>query len=467
MAVYVCGMCGFEYDEAAVGALWGSLPDSWVCPSCGAPKSLFSRKQDIGDNGASLLPDADENPLAYPREFFKTSDAFDRHMETIHAMAVGGFPIIEPMGTRLRTVSWDEILFLGAQLDPFPLDEHAPVSVKTVIGKRAKKPLEIESPVYVSHMSFGALSREMKIALSKGSAMAKTAMCSGEGGILPEERDSAYRYIFEYVPNLYSVTEENLKSSDAVEIKIGQGTKPGMGGHLPAEKVTQEIALIRGRPLGQDIISPSRFPGINSRHDLRTLVSELRDASCGRPIGIKLAAGHIERDLDFALFAEPDFVTIDGRGGATGASPKTLKDASAVPTIYALHRAKRFLAGAPVELVITGGLRVPSDFVKAIALGADAVAIASAALMAAACQQFRQCHTGRCPVGAATQDPELRARLSVEHAAKRLFNFLNVTKAELETFCRVSGHSDIHELKVSDLCTQSAEISSFTDIPHA
>ena len=384
-------------------------------------------------------------------------------------MAVSGKSRIEAMGTQLPVTGWENILILGAQLDPQPLPEHAEVSLQTVIGKSAAKPMTLNLPVYVSHMSFGALSKEAKIALAKGSAMAGTAECSGEGGILPEERAAAYRYIFEYVPNRYSVTDENLRSADAIEIKIGQGTKPGMGGHLPGSKVTPEIAAVRGKPVGQDIISPSVFPGIRTADDLHRLVDELRTRSEGRPIGIKIAAGHIEEDLAVCVSARPDFITIDGRGGATGASPAFLRDSSSVPTIYALSRARRYLdsVGARIDLVITGGLRISSDFAKALAMGADAIAIASAAMAAAACQQYRLCQSGMCPVGMATQDPELRKRFDIEASAKRLANYLNCTAAELETFGRITGHSDIHELSLRDLCTTDREISEYTDIRHA
>ena len=271
-------------------------------------------------------------------------------------MAVTGQPIIEAMGTKMKMPDWDDILILGAQLNPPPLDEHAPVSTMTVIGKNAKRPMILGSPVYISHMSFGALSKETKIAMAKCSAMAKTAMCSGEGGILPEEKAAAHKYIFEYVPNQYSVTEENLRTSDAIEIKIGQGTKPGMGGHLPGSKVTPEIAAVRNKPLGEDVISPSKIPGIETREDLRALVSDLRARSDGRPIGIKIAAGKIEKDLEYCVFAEPDFITIDGRGGATGASPAIVRDSTSVPTIYALYRARRYLDSvkSDISLVITG-----------------------------------------------------------------------------------------------------------------
>lgn len=235
----------------------------------------------------------------------------------------------------------------------------------------------------------------------------------GEGGILPEEMEAADKYIFEYVGNLYSVTPENLQNADAIEIKIGQGTKPGMGGHLPGEKVTEEIAKVRNKPVGQEITAPSRFPGINNKEDLKSLISQLKMASGGRPVGVKIAAGRIEKDLAFCVYAEPDFITIDGRGGATGSSPLLLRDSASVPTIYALYRARKYLdsIGSDISLIITGGLRVSSDFAKAIAMGADAVAVASAALMALGCQQYRICGTGMCPVGVATQDPELRARL--------------------------------------------------------
>lgn len=384
-------------------------------------------------------------------------------------MAVTGKSAIEAMGTQMNMPSWDDILILGAQLNPMPLDEHADVSLRTVIGKKAEKPMVLDMPVYISHMSFGALSKETKIAMAKGSAAVGTAMCSGEGGILPEEKAAAYKYIFEYVPNQYSVTDENLKSADAIEIKIGQGTKPGMGGHLPGSKVTPEIAKIREKPMGEDVISPSKFPDINSPDDLKDLVNDLRTRSDGRPIGIKIAAGRIKKDLEVCVYAEPDFITIDGRGGATGASPAIIRDSTSVPTIYALYRARRYLdsINSDIDLVITGGLRVSSDFAKAIAMGADAVAIASAAMVAAACQQYRICGTGMCPVGMATQDEKLRERLHIEAAAKRVENFLSCSANELRTFGRITGNADIHSLSVDDLCTISREISEHTNIPHA
>lgn len=467
--VYECSVCGYVFDEEKEGKSFSELT---ACPLCKQPAEKLkpvpaedSGKEAAGENAKVSDCPAD---LSYPKETRKTDSNY-RYMKEIHEMAVTGKSAIEAMGTQMKMPGWDDILVLGAQLNPPPLDEHAEVSLKTVIGKHAKKPMVIDMPVYISHMSFGALSKESKTALAKGSAMAGTAMCSGEGGILPEEKAAAHKYIFEYVPNLYSVTDENLKTSDAIEIKIGQGTKPGMGGHLPGSKVTAEIAAVRNKPMGQDVISPSKFPGINTKEDLKKLVDELRERSEGRPVGIKIAAGKIEKDLEYCVFAEPDFITIDGRGGATGASPAIIRDSTSVPTIYALYRARKYLdlVNADIDLVITGGLRVSSDFAKAIAMGADAVAIASAAMVAAACQQYRICGSGMCPVGMATQDPELRTRLKTDTAAKRVANFLNCSAEELRTFARITGHADIHELSVEDLCTISREISENTNIEHA
>ncbi|WP_365945653.1 glutamate synthase-related protein [uncultured Anaerofustis sp.] len=471
--VYKCSVCGYIYDEEKESKPFSELKE---CPVCKHPASVFVKvEENINEKDNKKVKEKNKkmynvksDSLEYESEFKRTDDTC-RYMAQIHEMAVSGKPIIEAMGTKMNMPGFDDILFLGAQLNPMPLDEHAFVRTTTVIGKNAKRPMILNNPVYISHMSFGALSKEIKVALSKGSAMAKSAMCSGEGGILKEEMEAADKYIFEYVPNKYSVTDENLKNADAIEIKIGQGTKPGMGGHLPGGKVTPEIAKVRNKPLGKDIISPSKFEGINTKEDLKNLVEELRTRSDGRPVGIKIAAGRIERDLEYIVYAGADFVTIDGRGGATGASPRIVRDSTSVPTIYALYRARKYLDSvkSDMELVITGGLRVSSDFAKAIAMGADAVAIASAGLMAAACQQYRICGSGNCPLGIATQDPELRKRLKIDKSSKRVANFLNCSLEEIKTFARITGHDDIHDMNVDDLCTINREISEFTNIPHA
>ncbi|WP_295115733.1 glutamate synthase-related protein [uncultured Methanobrevibacter sp.] len=459
--IYKCTICGHIHNEEATGTLLKNLDK---CPICGQPISKFVKVEN--SQSSENLTHEDSN-LSYDTKYAK-SDKDIRQMDAIHQMAITGKSLVSAMYTDLPMPNWDEILILGNQLNPQPLESDVEVNTQTVIGGNAKKPLIIESPIYITHMSFGALSRETKIALAKGSAAIKTAQCSGEGGILPEEMENAYRYIFEFVPNQYSVTEENLKNADAIEIKIGQATKPGLGGQLQGEKVTSEIAEIRGKPLGKDIHSPATIPGIEDKYDLKNLVDDLRRRSCGRPIGLKFAAGRLEDDLEDVLYAEPDFITIDGRGGSTGASPKLIRDATSVPTIYALSRARKYLDEheSDIDLTITGGLRVSSDFAKALAMGANAIAIGTAAMIAAACQQYRICDTGDCPVGVATQDEELRKRLKIETASKRVENYLRVSNDELKTFARITGHSDVHELNINDLCTINSEISDYTDIKH-
>jgi glutamate synthase domain-containing protein 2/CDGSH-type Zn-finger protein len=490
---YRCNVCNvFEYEVSRGDSKTAikpetkpeDFPDEWRCPICGADKTHLIPVKEAprpevqeaevtcpycGTTTKITVSQEKGDITSYLGAWKRESDELESHMVDIHRISVTGESILEPMRTTKEVVSWDDILIKGAQLAKIPLNSDEPVNTRTIIGPKAKHPLIIETPIYVTHMSFGALSREVKGALAKGSAAVKTAMCSGEGGILKESREQAYKYIFEYVPNKYSVTDDNLKRVDAIEIKIGQSTKPGMGAHLPAEKVSAEIAAIRGFPEGTDIISPAHFDDITTKDELKQKVAWLREKSGGKPIGIKIAAGNVEADLEVAVYAKPDFITIDGRPGGTAASPKFVKDATSMPTIFALYRARTFLDKRGIKdisLVITGGLRVSSDFAKALALGAEAIAIGTAALMACACQQYRLCDTGNCPVGVTTQNPEFRSRLAIDISAKKLENFLRVSTEELEDFARLTGNDDVRKLSIADLCTTNSEISDHTAIEH-
>jgi len=467
MAIYKCEVCDYIYDEEQEGIKWEDLPDDWVCPVCESEKSEFVLVEEESNKSDASKPVAENKSDV--NEFLRKSDDLEINMSDIHKIANSGESIIEAMRTKKYTFSWDDILIKGAQLSKLPLNHEDAVNTQTIIGPKAKKPLIIESPLIVSHMSFGALSKESKLALAKGSAAVKTAMCSGEGGILPDSIESAYKYIFEYVPNQYSVTDENLKKADAIEIKIGQSAKPGMGGHLPGDKVTKEIAEIRGFEEGADIISPSHFSDITNKNELKSKVDWLRKSSEGKPIGIKIAAGNIEKDLEEVIFANPDFITIDGRAGATAAAPKFVKDSTSIPTIFALYRTRKFLDDKGlknISLIITGNFRISPDFAKALALGTDAIALATSALMAIGCQQYRICNTGKCPMGIATQEKELRRRFDVDSGAKQLKNFLKVSTDELKTFARLTGNEDVHNLSISDICTTNSEISNHTNIEH-
>jgi glutamate synthase domain-containing protein 2/rubredoxin len=424
-------MCGQLYDDDKEAVKFVDLPDTWSCPICAAPKNLFEpieevvpEKNQATDQGVVAI----ENDTAL-----------------IQNMALTGETVIEPAGTRYAVANWKDIVILSGQLANKPLDETTKVNLKTVIGRKTRQPMELDSPIIVSHMSYGALSKDNKVSIAKGAARIGAAVGGGEGGLLPEELASAHKYIFEYVPNLYSVTPENLLKVDAVEIKIGQSAKPGLGGHLPAQKVSPEIAKMRGREPGKDIISPPAFERINSMWDLLVLVQELREKTGGKPIGIKIAANKIEEDLAWVKKSTADFVTIDGRGGGTGAAPNILKDIAGVPTHLALYRARKFLDKnemEEVDLIVTGGLRTSGDFIKAIAMGADAVAISTAVLTALA----------------APGDLV---------AEQKVGNFLQASNNELAMWSRAIGKDDIHELSVADLATVSKEISDFTNIKHA
>lgn len=482
MTLYQCNVClAFTYDPVQgepianipPGTAVADFPDTWRCPICGSDRSHLiplpentQREDDGADNQISTAR-ADISEQLIKRH--QDQDQIEKWIDDIHTMAESGESIIEPMRTRSDVISWDDILIKGAQLARIPVNHEVPVTTRTIIGPLAAQPMIIETPIMVTHMSFGALSREVKTAIALGTAAVMTATGGGEGGVLSDELGNAHRYILEYVPNKYSITPDILKAVDAIEIKIGQSAKPGLGAHLPGEKVTDEIAAIRGYPQGKDIISPASFDDIRTPEDLKAKVTWLREQSEGRPIGIKLAAGNIEADLRVAISANPDFITIDGRPGATGSASKIIKAATSVPTIFAVYRARKFFDEhevTGVSLIITGGLRVSSDFAKALALGADAVAIGTAALMACSCQQYRVCHTGACPVGVGTQDPELRKRFRITASAKKLENFLRVSTKELEEFARLTGNTNVHHLNISDLCTVNSEISDHTTIEH-
>jgi glutamate synthase domain-containing protein 2 len=454
--VWVCVVCGYEHT--------GENPPD-VCPVCGADADQFEKKR-VPESAAGEKADDGEDD--YLGEWARPEDEFEGKYARIVALAKGRGSEIAPMRTQKTFTDWDTILFRGAQLYRMPYNEDQAIKTHTVIGPTAAIPLEIAMPFYVSHMSFGALSRETKIALARGTKIVGTVMCSGEGGMLPEERAEADRYIYELGTAPFSHKEEAIKQADAVEIKIGQAAKPGLGGHLPADKVTDEIAKIREIGPGEDSISPGRHTGIDSPEDLRRRVAEIRDLCGGSPVGIKFTAGHIENDLEVALSAEPDFITVDCRGGATGAAPVFVKDNVCLPPIFAIRRARRYLdeAGSKVTLCVTGGFRDAADIAKSLALGADAVALATASLVAVGCQQYRICHTGRCPVGITTQDPDLRARFKIDKSVDRFVNFYTATKQELEIFARINGRLNVHDLDMTDVVTISNEVSQNTDIEH-
>ena len=318
-------------------------------------------------------------------------------------------------------------------------------------------------------MSFGALSQEAKVALARGAELAGTGICSGEGGMLPDEQEGNSRYLYELASARFGFSMDKVKKAQAFHFKGGQGAKTGTGGHLPGHKVVGRIAEVRGLEPGTPAVSPPRFPDWEHLDQYRDFAAQVREETGGIPIGFKLSAQHVEEDIDAALDVGVDYVILDGRGGGTGAAPLIFRDNISVPTIPALARARRHLdrlGKRDVTLIATGGLRLPADFVKAMALGADGIAVSNSALQAIGCLGMRACHTDNCPVGIATQKPGLRERLIVEESAKRLERYFRASVHLMQVMARACGHSHLSELSISDLTTWNREMAHLTGIAY-
>ena len=424
----------------------------------------------------SVEIDADAVP---PKPRFKTEylglwtrrdDSLEHDMHDIHSYSRGNREFVEPMGSDKRDYpGFGDLYFLPGQLAVLPLLDHEQVHTETVIAAKRAQPLKLKAPIFVSHMSFGALSKEAKLALATGAAEFGTLMCSGEGGMLPEARAAAAQYIFEMASGYFGWNEENILKADGIEIKMGQSAKAGLGGMLPGHKVMGDIAAVRGLAEGQEARSPARFPDINSVADMAERIRWIRSIKPDMPVGIKFAASRIEADLAAAVELDIDWITLDGRAGGTGAAAKHVKDNICVPSVFAIPRARRWLdehGHGDISLVVTGGFRTSSDAAKAIALGADAVALATAAMMAIGCQQYRACSSNNCPVGIATQRMDLRTRFDIETSARRLVSFFEAMTEQMSEFARMCGKRKLHDLGYDDLATTSYEISHHTPVAH-
>lgn len=375
---------------------------------------------------------------------------------------------VDAMGVpRDELPDWDDIQLLTAQLHKAPLLDDDRVGTDVVIGPNAQKPLRLKIPLFVSDMSFGALSEPAKIALAMGAEMAGTGICSGEGGMLPEEQEANSRYFYELASGRFGFEWEKLNKVQAFHFKGGQGAKTGTGGHLPGHKVQGKIAEVRGLDEGQDAISPPRFPEWTKPAEIKSFADEVRNRTGGIPIGYKLSAQHIEKDIDAALEVGVDYVILDGRGGGTGAAPIIFRDNISVPTIPALARARRHLdtlGRQDISLVITGGLRKPADFIKALAMGADAIAVSNAAMQAIGCIAMRACHTNNCPVGIASQRPELASRVIVESSAKQLANFFEASVELMQVMARACGHDHLSKFNANDLTTWKRDMADLSGV---
>lgn len=375
---------------------------------------------------------------------------------------------VQSMGVpRGELPDWNDIQLLTAQLATPPLLDDDAVGTDIVIGPNAQKPLRLKIPLFVSDMSFGALSETAKIALAMGAEQAGTGICSGEGGMLPEEQQANSRYLYELASARFGFSWDKLDHIQAFHFKGGQGAKTGTGGHLPGNKVKGKIAEVRGLEPGTSAISPSRFPEWTDVAQIKEFADEVRSRTGGIPIGYKLSAQHIEKDIEAALSVGVDYIILDGRGGGTGAAPIIFRDNISVPTIPALARARAHLdklGRKDVSLVITGGLRKPADFIKAMALGADAIAVSNSAMQAIGCLAMRACHTNNCPVGIATQKPHLISRLVAEKSAHQLENFFNASVELMQVMARACGHDHLSKFNHNDLTTWKKDMAQISGV---
>lgn len=441
-------------------------------------------------DGDDIMVDADEikawghaNPQPYNRDAYLGLYADPSHGTTaepytklIQGYAKNGLKrtghhgIVESMGVpRTELPDWDDIQLLTGQLATPPLLDDDPVGSEVIIGPNAQKPLRLEIPLFVSDMSFGALSEPAKLALAQGAERAGTGICSGEGGMLPEEQEANSRYFYELASGRFGFGWDKLARVQAIHFKGGQGAKTGTGGHLPGDKVKGKIAEVRELEEGTAAVSPGRFPDWTETGQIKAFADEVRDRTGGIPIGYKLSAQHIEKDIDAALEVGVDYIILDGRGGGTGAAPIIFRDNISVPTIPALARARRHLdtLGRPdVSLVITGGLRKPADFIKAMALGADAIAVSNAAMQAIGCLAMRACHTNNCPVGIATQRPELVSRVIVDKSAQQLENFFTASVELMKVMARACGHDHLSKFNANDLTTWKKEMTELSGVAY-
>lgn len=470
----VCGLHGWRYEIQTGVAPVNPAVRLATFPAWVSDGAVYVDQAAVDAYARDNPPTYDDD--GYQGQWIKpTNTAEEPFVAQIHQWAAHGLtsehgPTAAMGVPRDQLPSWDSIQVLTAQLARLPLLDEEPVNTQTVIGPAARRPLTLDIPLFVSDMSFGALSQEAKTALAAGAELAGTGICSGEGGMLPEEQQQNSKYFYELASGRFGWSFDRVRQVQAFHFKGGQGAKTGTGGHLPGNKVIGRIAEVRGLPPGTAAVSPARFPDWTSLQPFEEFAAQVREVSGGIPVGYKMSAQHIEQDIDAALQIGVDYIILDGRGGGTGAAPTIFRDNISVPTIPALARARRHLdrsQAGQVTLVITGGIRTPADMVKALALGADAIALSNAALQAIGCVGMRACDTNSCPTGIATQDPKLRARLPVPAGAERLNRFLRSTVDLMVVLARACGHRSLADFNIDDLVTFDRDFAYLSGVPYA
>ncbi len=408
----------------------------------------------------------------------------------IQRAAETGIYDIRGFGAKRKVPHFDDLLFLGASMSRYPLEGYREkCGTDVTLGTRfAKNPIKLDIPVTIAGMSFGALSANAKESLGRGANMVGTSTTTGDGGMTPEERKTSKTLVYQYLPSRYGMNPDDLRKADAIEVVLGQGAKPGGGGMLLGQKITDRVAQMRNLPKGIDQRSACRHPDWTGPDDLAIKIQELREITDWQvPIYIKVGATRTYYDVKLAVKAGADVIVLDGMQGGTAATQDVFIEHVGIPTMAAIPQAVRALQEMDmhrkVQLIVSGGIRSGADVAKAMALGADAVAIGTAALVALGCNHpkwdaeyqkigsaagfYDDYHEGKCPAGISTQDTELAARLNPEEAGKRLANYLNVLTMEAQTLARACGKSHLHNLEPEDLVALNVEAAAMAGVPLA
>ena len=408
----------------------------------------------------------------------------------IQRSAKEGIYQIRGLGAKRKVPNFDDLVFLGASASRYPLEGYREkCNTSVVIGDRfAKKPITLDIPITIAGMSFGALGANAKDALGRGASSMGTSTTTGDGGMTQEERKSSKYLVYQLLPSRYGMNPDDLRKADAIEVVVGQGAKPGGGGMLLGQKINERVAYMRNLPEGIDQRSACRHPDWTGPDDLEIKIHELREiTNWEKPIYVKVGAAGAYYDTALAVKAGADVVVLDGMQGGTAATQDVFIEHVGIPTLGALREAvdslKELNMHRKVQLIVSGGIRSGADVAKAIAMGADAVSIGSAAMIALNCNAdlyaadykklgtaagyCHHCHTGRCPVGVATQDPKLEKRLDPELAGKRVKNYLATLTLELQTLARANGKSDVRNLEPEDLAALTVEAAAMARVPLA
>ncbi|MDX2257524.1 MAG: FMN-binding glutamate synthase family protein [Hyphomicrobiaceae bacterium] len=428
-----------------------------------------------------------EPPRTTPR-FSSTFDAYT--LSEIRRAAATGIYDIRGGGAKRKLPHFDDLLFLGASMSRYPLEGYRETCVTAVtLGTRhAKKPIELAIPITIAGMSFGSLSANAKEALGRGASLAGTSTTTGDGGMTPEERGQSKTLVYQYLPSRYGMNLDDLRKADAIEVVVGQGAKPGGGGMLLGQKISDRVAEMRTLPKGIDQRSACRHPDWTGPDDLEIKILELREITdWEKPIYVKVGGSRPYYDVALAVKAGADVVVLDGMQGGTAATQEVFIEHVGLPTLACIRPAVKALQDLGqhrrVQLVVSGGIRNGADVAKALALGADAVSIGTAALVAlgdndpahedeyralgTTAGAYDDWHEGRDPAGITTQDPGLAARLDPVKAGRRLANYLKVMTLEAQTIARACGHNHLHNLEPEDLCALTIEAAAMAEVPLA